>query len=155
MGVSQRRRRHTHIKYTRYTHTAMATPRKAPPVADAAASRPATAHSDSEKGSSVQVVVRMRPPSEKEKAANDTMVVGVYPQHSEVRVITNFKKAPASSVTGLAVAATPKQDTKTYTFDQTYGALSTQEEVYNQAVKPLVEGETLNTHGMMHVCMRV
>ena len=67
------------------------------------------------------------------------MVVGVYPQHSEVRVITNFKKGPASVNGGVSAATSSKQDMKTYTFDQTYGALSTQEEVYNQAVKPLVE----------------
>lgn len=99
-------------------------------------SRPPTAVADAEKGSSVQVVVRMRPPSEKEKANNDPMVVGVYPQHSEVRVMNNFKKGPASVVAAPAISS---KDAKTYTFDQTFGALSTQEEVYSQAVRPLVD----------------
>lgn len=121
----------------------MATPRKAAAPAaskdDAAAASSSTA-SDRDRGSSVQVVVRMRPPSEKEKATNDTMVVGVYTQHSEVRVQTNFRKGPASA-TGGAAAAAPSalQAPKTYTFDKAYGATSTQLEVYTQAVEPLVQ----------------
>lgn len=124
----------------------MATPRKAPlPSQQPGPSAPSTAASSTgdsaEKGSSVQVVVRCRPPSEKEKQANDTMVVGCYQSCSEVRVLTNGRRVASSSQSGALQAQASKSDanTKTYTFDQTYGALSTQEEVYNNAVKPLVE----------------
>lgn len=131
----------------------MSTPRKAPlpskddlprPLAPSAATSngsrggsSSSNHEDSaEKGSSVQVVVRMRPASEKEKASNDTMVVGVSPQHSEVKVITNFRRGPAGSNAAAAFAASAQP--KTYTFDKAYGATSTQAEVYSQAVEPLV-----------------
>lgn len=100
-------------------------------------------------GSSVQVVVRCRPPSDKEKTSNDTMVVGCYPQHQEVRVITNGKKSTTSSAGAATLQAQANKadaNTKTYTFDQTYGALSTQEEVYNQSVKPLVEVSHADAH---------
>ena len=135
----------------RVYHDPMSTPRKAPlpskdelprPLAPSAATSNgarvvSSSNEDSaEKGSSVQVVVRMRPASEKEKASNDTMVVGVSPQHNEVRVITNFRKGPAGSNAAAAMAASAQP--KTYTFDKAYGATSTQAEVYAQAVEPLV-----------------
>jgi len=126
----------------------MATPRKAAlpshqpgPAAPSTAASSSSSGDSAEKGSSVQVVVRCRPPSEKEKQANDTMVVGCYQSCSEVRVLTNGRRVASSSQSGALQAQASKSDanTKTYTFDQTYGALSTQEEVYNNAVKPLVE----------------
>jgi len=86
---------------------------------------------DAAGGSSVQVVVRCRPPNDKEKASGDSMVVGCYPQHNEVRVMT--KKGVMTAGKGAP------SDTKTYTFDATYGALSTQDEVYNNTVRPLVD----------------
>ena len=111
-------------------------------AAGTSATAAAAAAASSDAGSSVQVVVRCRPPSDKEKSSNDTMVVGCYPQHQEVRVITNGKKSTTSSAGAATMQAQANKadaNTKTYTFDQTYGALSTQEEVYNQSVKPLVE----------------
>jgi hypothetical protein len=104
----------------------MATPRKAalperttiapvPTASVAHVQQPtSTAAGDAEKGSSVQVVVRCRPPSEKEKATNDTVVVGVYPQLNEIRVVNKKAAASVSSVGGATntASATSKTDTK-------------------------------------------
>lgn len=94
-------------------------------------------------GSGVQVVVRVRPTSDKEKAANDATVVGVSSKDSEVRVLTALKRPGTAALSAAAAAAGPMQaaskDIKTYTFDQVYSGYSTQEEVYTNAVKPLVE----------------
>lgn len=152
----------------------MTTPRKAPlpslggvvpreslapsaSAAGASASASAAAAASDASGSSVQVVVRCRPPSDKEKGSNDTMVVGCYPQHAEVRVITNGKKSTTSSAGAATMQAQANKadaNTKTYTFDQTYGALSTQEEVYNQSVKPLVEVRPRPRHAQSQLTAR-
>jgi kinesin family protein 11 len=75
-----------------------------------------------DKGSNVQVVVRCRPPTEAEKRGGDIVLQCA----NENEVIIN------GTVKG-------KLQKKTYTFDQSYGQVSTQEEVYHNAVKPLVE----------------
>jgi len=150
----------------------MATPRKAAAslttstglmpatatAAPAAGKDAAAADKDTSAGSSVQVVVRCRPANDKEKASGDSLVVGCYPSQSEVRVLSK-KGAASSSAAGATGAANAKaSDTKTYTFDATYGALSTQEEVYNNTVKPLVEevlgGFNVRLHSLLPLLSR-
>ncbi len=97
----------------------------------------------SERGANVQVVVRCRPPNENEKKANDAVIVGVNQKDAEVHVLLNKNKAVLSNAAGSNVFQSKDIPKKTYTFDQTYGQFSTQEEVYNAAVKPLVD-EVLN-----------
>jgi kinesin family protein 11 len=82
--------------------------------------------SQDDKGSNVQVVVRCRPPTDSEKRIGDIVLACV--NQSEVKINANLK--------GKAL-------NKMYTFDQSYGQLATQEEVYHNAVKPLVD-EVLN-----------
>jgi hypothetical protein len=132
-------------------------PATATAVPAAAGKDAAAADKDTSAGSSVQVVVRCRPANDKEKASGDSLVVGCYPSQSEVRVLS--KKGAASSAAGATGAANAKaSDTKTYTFDATYGALSTQEEVYNNTVRPLVEevlgGFNVRFHSLLSLLSR-
>ncbi|XP_044731672.1 kinesin-like protein Klp68D [Chrysoperla carnea] len=74
----------------------------------------------------VQVVVRCRPMSIKEKLNDNFNVVVMYPVHGIVE-ITNPKEVDTYS------------DQKTFTFDVVYDANSTQDDVYNTSIRPLVE----------------
>ena len=80
-------------------------------------------------GNNVQVVVRCRPPTDAERRGGDVGVIGCL-NASEVHVLAGSGKAKAALGCG---------GKKVYTFDQSYGALSSQEEVYQRAVQPLVE----------------
>ena len=83
--------------------------------------------SDSAVGSNVKVVVRCRPPTESERRGGDVGVIGCL-NGNEVHVLGAKLKS-----------AQPASNKKVYTFDQSYGALSSQEDVYTKAVQPLVE----------------
>ena len=80
-------------------------------------------------GNNVQVVVRCRPPTDAERRGGDVGVIGCL-HGSEVHVLAGSGKAKAALGCG---------GKKVYTFDQSYGATSSQEEVYHRAVRPLVE----------------
>lgn len=84
--------------------------------------------SDPSSGSNVRVVVRCRPPTDSERRGGDVGVIGCL-NGSEVHVLSG----------GKLKSAAPTSNKKVYTFDQSYGALSSQEDVYTKAVQPLVE----------------
>lgn len=83
---------------------------------------------DAAGGNNVRVIVRCRPPTEAERRGGDVGVIGCL-NGSEVHVLAN----------GKLKSAGPSSNKKVYTFDQSYGALSSQEDVYTKAVQPLVE----------------
>ena len=98
----------------------------APPSSSSASSAPSTS---AHEGNNVQVIVRCRPPTESERRGGDVGVIGCL-NGNEVHVLAGSGKAKAALGGG---------GKKVYTFDQSYGALSSQEEVYTKAVKPLVD----------------
>jgi kinesin family protein 11 len=86
--------------------------------------RPLTAppggkRSKKDKKVNVQVVVRMRPPSEQEHAINNPTVV--------------------STIGMTEMAIRHKSSRRLFTFDRVFGQYANQEEIYTASVKPLVE----------------
>ena len=98
-------------------------------TASAGGSGPSSSCAGSAEGNNVQVIVRCRPPSDAERRVGDAGVIGCL-NGNEVHVLSGSGKAKAALGGG---------GKKVYTFDQSYGALSSQEEVYARAVQPLVE----------------
>lgn len=91
--------------------------------------RPATASSN-DKICNVQVVVRCRPQNDREKRDGETLICNSI-DNSEVHVnIGNAQK------TGQLKSTSTK---RTFTFDHVFNSVSEQADVYNAAVKPLVE----------------
>ena len=100
----------------------------APNAAAASQHANGTIDADPATGSNVRVIVRCRPPTEAERRGGDVGVIGCL-NGCEVHVLGASRLKSAG----------PSSNKKVYTFDQSYGALSSQEDVYAKAVQPLVE----------------
>ncbi|KAK6634282.1 hypothetical protein RUM44_004893 [Polyplax serrata] len=76
----------------------------------------------------VQVVVRCRPMSTKEKETGCTQVVHVFPHSGEIEVV-----CPNENVMN-----NPVDQRKIFTFDAVYDSKAKQQDLYDEAVRPLV-----------------
>lgn len=74
-------------------------------------------------GSAIKVVVRLRPFNSREKQSNTLPVVTASSQRSEVTVVKGFSE---------------KAVRHSYRFDNVFGAFTTQEEVFQQTLSPIV-----------------
>jgi hypothetical protein len=78
----------------------------------------------SSRGVNIGVIVRARPLSDEEKAADTPVVLSCDPKRKEVLVSASVRH---------------KTTRKTYTYDKVYGQFATQEEVYDGAVAGIVD----------------
>lgn len=93
-----------------------------------ASSAPMVPTCDSSATTNVQVVVRCRPATDAEKRSGDCGLITCNQQSSEVHVVAPaFKNRLGGGVK------------KTFTFDQCYGGMATQEQIFRKTVKPLVD----------------
>ncbi len=81
-----------------------------------------------QKATNVQVAVRCRPMNAEERRNNAPIVISCEPENKAIKV--NY--GPAG-----------KKILKTFTFDRVFGAYSTQDEVFESMVRPIIE-ETLS-----------
>jgi kinesin family member 3B len=72
----------------------------------------------------VQVIVRCRPMSNKEKASNFQQVVDVYPNRGVIEIVNPSEPS--------------KENKKTFTYDAVYNANGSQQMIYDEVVRPLV-----------------
>ncbi|CAO1306448.1 unnamed protein product [Diamesa hyperborea] len=72
----------------------------------------------------VQVIVRCRPMSNKENSGAFQQVVDVYPQRGVIEIINPSE--------------TSRENKKMFTYDAVYNAVSTQQNIYDEVVRPLV-----------------
>lgn len=82
----------------------------------------------------VTVAVRVRPFNKRERGLNSKSVLEVTPGTNAI-VITD--PSPAKAAAGIAVDESSRK--KTFAFDHVYSWDSTQEEVYTQLAKPIVD----------------
>ena len=85
---------------------------------------PVTAKETSTKGTNVQVAVRCRPTNEEERKAGQPSVITCDPESKSVKV----SYGPAG-----------KKVIKSFNFDKVFGMYSTQEQVFEQVVRPIVD----------------
>lgn len=93
-----------------------------------ATAAPSGAAEAGHKATNVQVAVRCRPMNAEERKNNAPTVVNCEPENKTIKV--NY--GPAG-----------KKILKTFTFDRVFGTYSTQEEVFETMVRPIIE-ETLS-----------
>ena len=79
---------------------------------------------DKRMGTNVQVAVRCRPLNSEEKKTNQPTVVAC---------------DTASKAINVSYGPQGKKTNKTYNFDRVFGMYSTQEEVFNSIVRPIVD----------------
>ncbi|CRK95795.1 CLUMA_CG009252, isoform A [Clunio marinus] len=72
----------------------------------------------------VQVIVRCRPLSNKEKAGAYQQVVEVYPNRGVIEILNPTE--------------TTRENKKMFTYDAVYNAISTQQNIYDEVIRPLV-----------------
>lgn len=72
----------------------------------------------------MQVIVRCRPLSNKEKAGAFQQVVEVYPQRGVIEILNPTE--------------TTRENKKMFTYDAVYNAISTQQSIYDEVIRPLV-----------------
>lgn len=91
---------------------------------------------DKDKGGNVRVVVRFRPQSESELSHGGVMISNFEPTGRSVTIDVSCPMVlvPLTNKQGQRKAA--------FTFDRVFGPDSHQEEIYNYAAKPVVEGES-------------
>jgi hypothetical protein len=90
----------------------------------------------SSSGASVQVVVRLRPMNEMEKKEGTLPVVSANGQDKSITVI----KGQGS-----------RQVRSSYTFDNVFSAFSTQEEIFEATLKPVIKyGFSLLSYSLIH-----
>lgn len=74
----------------------------------------------------VQVIVRCRPMSNKEKAGAFQQVVEVYPARGVIEILNPSEREAT------------RENKKTFTYDAVYNANSTQQSIYDEVIRPLV-----------------
>lgn len=72
----------------------------------------------------VQVIVRCRPMSNKEKASNFQAVVDVFPNRGVIEIVNASEPS--------------KENKKTFTYDAVYNEKGSQQMIYDEVVRPLV-----------------
>jgi Kinesin motor domain len=72
----------------------------------------------------VQVIVRCRPISNKEKASNFQQVVDVYPNRGVIEIVNPSEPS--------------KENKKMFTYDAVYNEVGSQQMIYDEVVRPLV-----------------
>ncbi len=76
------------------------------------------------KGTNVQVAVRCRPMNTEERKTGQPLVITCDQQERRI---------------GVSYGPSGKKITKSFTFDKVFGMYSTQEEVFEQMVRPIVD----------------
>ena len=90
---------------------------------------------ESAKATNVQVAVRLRPANGEEKRSNQAMAVSADPSNRTVSV---------------SVGPVGKKQTRSFTFDRVFGMYSTQDEVFEGVVRPVVEDVLAACHSVVH-----
>lgn len=80
--------------------------------------------SQSTRNECVQVIVRCRPMSNKEKASNFQHVVDVYPNRGVIEIVNASEPS--------------KENKKMFTYDAVYNEKGSQQMIYDEVVRPLV-----------------
>lgn len=89
----------------------------------------------------VQVIVRSRPLSNKEKASAYQQVVEVYPNRGVIEILNPNE--------------TTRENKKMFTYDAVYNASSTQQNIYDEVIRPLVSSVLEGFNGCVFGNIRI